>query len=528
MRFGKPLDFSRYEGLENDRYILRSITDEIMYEIMRLSGQEYVDMYASQAKDLATKAAQEAKELAREEARRAKAEKAAADEAARRGAAVDDRPASRRDEHSTSPARRPGRPGQGGRDRAEEGVLSLAPTGDAAARAAVEGRLHRALVVVRLVVLVNAVVLNLYRRDNFERPGLAVVLVVVMVAWTAFAIWAYDDVRRRGPPLLVADLAIAVAMMALTPLVKGPDFNATVPAFWVVGALLAWAIHWRWLGGLVAAASLSVVDLAIRDEVTQANYGNVFLLMIAGPIVGYLCASLVAMAVARDEALHAAAAAQERARLARAVHDGVLQVLALVQRRGGELGGEMAELGRLAGEQETQLRALIREQDTVAAPATHAQRDLGVDLERLGVLDRLGRHARRARADRRGRGEELVAVVRACLDNVRPTSVRTRPPGCCSRSSDRRRGQRPRRRARHPEGGSRRPRPRVGSASAQSIRGRVADLGGTGPARHRRRTAPSGKSLGGGRRDHPHSHPFAEPEGERDPYVGSAAGWVAA
>jgi len=51
VRFGKPLDFSRYEGLENDRFILRSITDEIMYEIMRLSGQEYVDMYASRAKE---------------------------------------------------------------------------------------------------------------------------------------------------------------------------------------------------------------------------------------------------------------------------------------------------------------------------------------------------------------------------------------------------------------------------------------------------------------------------------------------
>ena len=51
VRFGKPLDFSRYEGMENDRYILRSITDEIMYEIMRLSGQEYVDMYATRAKE---------------------------------------------------------------------------------------------------------------------------------------------------------------------------------------------------------------------------------------------------------------------------------------------------------------------------------------------------------------------------------------------------------------------------------------------------------------------------------------------
>ena len=56
VRFGRPLDFSRYEGMENDRYILRSITDEIMYEIMRLSGQEYVDMYASAAKEEAKKA----------------------------------------------------------------------------------------------------------------------------------------------------------------------------------------------------------------------------------------------------------------------------------------------------------------------------------------------------------------------------------------------------------------------------------------------------------------------------------------
>ena len=65
VRFGKPLDFSRYEGMENDRYILRSVTDEIMYEIMRLSGQEYVDQYASHAKELATQAAREAKEAAR-------------------------------------------------------------------------------------------------------------------------------------------------------------------------------------------------------------------------------------------------------------------------------------------------------------------------------------------------------------------------------------------------------------------------------------------------------------------------------
>lgn len=52
IRFGEPLDFSRYEGLQDDRFILRSVTDEVMYALMSLSGQEYVDMYASRAKEL--------------------------------------------------------------------------------------------------------------------------------------------------------------------------------------------------------------------------------------------------------------------------------------------------------------------------------------------------------------------------------------------------------------------------------------------------------------------------------------------
>ncbi|CAN5319649.1 lysophospholipid acyltransferase family protein [soil metagenome] len=48
---GEPLDFSRFAGLEGDRFVLRSITDEIMYELNRISGQEYVDVYASSVKE---------------------------------------------------------------------------------------------------------------------------------------------------------------------------------------------------------------------------------------------------------------------------------------------------------------------------------------------------------------------------------------------------------------------------------------------------------------------------------------------
>jgi 1-acyl-sn-glycerol-3-phosphate acyltransferase len=56
VRFGKPLDFSRYYGLEQDRIVLRAMTDEIMYELMKLSGQEYVDEYAQRAKGRLTSA----------------------------------------------------------------------------------------------------------------------------------------------------------------------------------------------------------------------------------------------------------------------------------------------------------------------------------------------------------------------------------------------------------------------------------------------------------------------------------------
>ncbi|MDQ3479721.1 MAG: 1-acyl-sn-glycerol-3-phosphate acyltransferase [Actinomycetota bacterium] len=82
VRFGKPLDFSRYEGMESDRYVLRSITDEIMYEIMELSGQEYVDIYATKAKVDAQRLAKEAKAGAKAEAKQAElAAKAAKAEA---------------------------------------------------------------------------------------------------------------------------------------------------------------------------------------------------------------------------------------------------------------------------------------------------------------------------------------------------------------------------------------------------------------------------------------------------------------
>jgi len=58
VKIGEPLDFSRYEGMAGDRFIERSMTDEIMYSLMELSGQTYVDLYAASVKEKAEKAEQ--------------------------------------------------------------------------------------------------------------------------------------------------------------------------------------------------------------------------------------------------------------------------------------------------------------------------------------------------------------------------------------------------------------------------------------------------------------------------------------
>ncbi len=148
-------------------------------------------------------------------------------------------------------------------------------------------------------------------------------------------------------------------------MVKGDDFNATIPGFWVMGALLAWAIHWRWKGGLVAAAAaLRGRPRACATSVTQANYGNVFLLMIGGPIVGYLCDSLQRMAVERD-------GPSGRRRPPRSGPGWPAPSTTACSRcwrwcsAGPELGGDAPSSAGWPGSRRARLRSLIRQQDSL-------------------------------------------------------------------------------------------------------------------------------------------------------------------
>jgi signal transduction histidine kinase len=302
-------------------------------------------------------------------------------------------------------------------------VAAVRPVGEGTPAEQVETTLFRALVVLRSVVLVYALVLNVARFDEFIRPGLATAALGTMVVWSCLASWAYDAPRRRRLPLYLADLAVAVLMVLSTPLVQSQAMlerhASTVPTFWVMAAVLAWAAGRHWTEALAAAAAVSVADVSVRTATAGGTWGNIFLLLLAAGVVGYTAGILREAAELRAQAERTAAVTAERTRLARAVHDGVLQVLALVQRRGTAAEGDLAELARVAGEQEAALRALIQYDARSLRPTTAGQADLMARLEGL----------HRPEVTLAGPGhpvelpdeqvEELVAVVGACLDNVR-------------------------------------------------------------------------------------------------------------
>ncbi|NLU76909.1 sensor histidine kinase [Micromonospora sp. HNM0581] len=282
--------------------------------------------------------------------------------------------------------------------------------------------LWRAVAVFRVASLAYVCVVLIRDADRYAHPGAAGALVLVMAFWTAVTAMVYAVPARRGWPLLLADLGVVVAILLATPAVMGrPALDAGLPVLpvaWLSGPVLAWAVSGGRRRGAAAALVLGVTDLTTRGVVTPSAFNGAILMLLAGVVVGHVAR----LTVVAEERLHRAveleAANRERERLARDIHDSVLQVLALVQRRGAHLDGEAGELARLAGEQEVALRSLISGTGPVASGAG----DTPVDLRNL-----LGRHASATVSLSAPAGpvplppavaRELAAAVAAALDNT--------------------------------------------------------------------------------------------------------------
>ncbi|MEO3773481.1 DUF5931 domain-containing protein [Micromonospora sp. B9E7] len=346
--------------------------------------------------------------------------------------------------------------------------------------------LWRALTVFRVASLAYVCVLAVRDVDRYAHPYAVGALILVMSAWTGATAIGYARPAWRRWPLLLADLGVVLAVVLATPWVVGrAALGSGVPTMgvaWMAGPVLAWAVSGGRRRGTIAALLVAGADLATRERIGQSSFTGVILMLLAGVVVGHVARLAVGAEERLQRAVQLEAATRERERLARGIHDSVLQVLALVQRRGADLPGEAGELARLAGEQEAALRALIAGTDPAAAALPAGAEAAAVDLRTL-----LNRYASTAVAlsapatpvplPRRVAGE-LAAATGAALDNVGrhaggrawvliedegatvTVSIRDEGPGI--------------------------PAGRLAEAAAQgrlgvtqSIRGRVADVGGT-------------------------------------------------
>jgi signal transduction histidine kinase len=260
---------------------------------------------------------------------------------------------------------------------------------------------------------------------DYSRPDWAWAVIVVMTAWTAFTTMAYARPDRRTPLLLSADLAVTVGLLLSTAALQYPQAlrHGVMPvtAIWVAGPVLAWAVRYGPGAGAAAALILSGCDFLLRSGPITVALNGVVLLLLAGVIVGHLARLAAQVEAERKHVVQVEAASRERERLARDIHDSVLQVLALVQRRGAEAGGAAAELGRLAGEQEAALRSLVGGVLTAGDPAKSVPGDtdlralvLPIQAERVTVSV----PAQPVRLEKRA-ADELTSAIRAALDNVR-------------------------------------------------------------------------------------------------------------
>ncbi|TDC71314.1 MacS family sensor histidine kinase [Streptomyces hainanensis] len=283
----------------------------------------------------------------------------------------------------------------------------------------VERPLWRALTGYRLLTLCYALVLFLLAHDDYGRPLLGGGYLLVLTLWTLLTTPLVSSAERCTPRFLALDLTMAVGGTMLT-LAADPRaaVGPTLPSIWVAGPVLAVALKGGWRWGGAAAVGMGAANLAEDGRFSGTALHNAVLVCVAAVAIGYVVEVARASERALARALRIEAATRERERLARDIHDGVLQVLAMVQRRGTALGGEAAELGRLAGEQERALRTLVTGVAPAAPPATGdltallacaAGRGDRVTFSGPGTPVELSAHAAR----------ELTAAVEAALDNVR-------------------------------------------------------------------------------------------------------------
>ena len=220
-----------------------------------------------------------------------------------------------------------------------------------AASWALDRGIHTGLGVFRLAAWAWLAAVTAFERDDLQRPALATALLATTLAWSGTAF-----VLRR--PLPAVDLVVGSVLLAADRHVYDGEHPQSFGGAWPLAPALAAGVTWGPTGGAAVGLALGAARWAGAggDPAAISLVSSTVLFVLAGVVAGDVAARL-------RRAESAVAAARAREDVARTLHDGVLQTLAVVQRRTTD-----AELAGLARDQERELRAWIAGDTTGTAP----------------------------------------------------------------------------------------------------------------------------------------------------------------
>ncbi|MEU1982687.1 DUF5931 domain-containing protein [Nocardia sp. NPDC019395] len=288
--------------------------------------------------------------------------------------------------------------------------------------------LWRAVQAFRLVTLAYAVGQQIASVQYYQNQRLSWLFIALMVIWSGIsalllAQWHTPDTARTRTLVTLGDHLVVLGLIAATPLVADYSWyhgHQPLPTtMWSANAVMSAAILRGPLAGVASGLLIAATIITMRQQWGEDVWADATapVLVSVGLALGLAASTARRAQEQLQRAVRLTAAAEERERLARQVHDGVLQILAYVKRRGIEIGGPATELAQRAGEQEVALRRLISEQGAHAdtgettvdlRPLLTAHATPGVVVSTPGEPVPIGRWT----------AQEIAAAVTATLTNV--------------------------------------------------------------------------------------------------------------
>lgn len=284
--------------------------------------------------------------------------------------------------------------------------------------------LWRAAQFFRLLSCLYALGFHIAITSDMRHPALGWALFTALVGWSAACGVAYLRGLGRRPAWVIAELVVVVLLMLSTEFVATGQWahnNQTWPTtLWASNATISAALQFGPTGGMLTGLAVTATSEFVKGyiNVNLGRNATIIVELAVGLAVGLAARTARRAHDELQRAARLSAALEERERLSRQVHDGVIQVLALVAKRGNEIGGATSELAKLAGEQERALRSWVTSTD-MESDERNATMDLRALLRR--------RESERVSMSLPGTpvslendvARELDAAVGNALDNVR-------------------------------------------------------------------------------------------------------------